>query len=123
MVEQLHKVPIPPFSDSLRQQCRSRLLGCLAELNNQTRSLKLGAFFARCLSNPIQCSTEEDRAIKCPGIASDGEFWVSKVVDTIERLKEDTKRVALLADSDETDLALHKKVKDTVEQLRRVGSV
>ncbi|KAJ7694223.1 DNA polymerase phi-domain-containing protein [Mycena rosella] len=101
----LHKIPSPPFSDSLRQQCRSRLLGCLADLNGQTRTLKLA----------------EDRTIKCPGIASDGEFWVSKVVTSVERLQEDSKRVALLAESDENDSALHAKVKDTVQKLRGVS--
>ncbi|KAF7338414.1 hypothetical protein MVEN_02067200 [Mycena venus] len=101
----LHKVPSPPFSDSLRQQCRSRLLSCLADLNNQIRSLKL----------------DENRTIKCPGIASDGEFWVSKVISGIDQLKEDTKRVVLLADSDETELALHKTVMETVEKLRGVS--
>ncbi|KAJ7273570.1 DNA polymerase phi-domain-containing protein [Mycena haematopus] len=101
----LHTIPSPPLSDALRQQCRSRLLGCLADLNNLTRSLKL----------------DEDRTIKCPGIASDGEFWVSKVISSIERLKEDTKRVALLADIDPTDFALHEKVLETVERLRKVS--
>ncbi|KAJ7905348.1 hypothetical protein B0H14DRAFT_2659931 [Mycena olivaceomarginata] len=101
----LHKIPSPPFSDSLREQCRSRLLSCLADLNNQTRTLKL----------------DEDRTIKCPGIASDGEFWISKVIGSIEGLKEDTKRVALLAESDETDIALHQKVTETVQKLRGVS--
>ncbi|KAF8212387.1 DNA polymerase phi-domain-containing protein [Mycena galopus ATCC 62051] len=102
----LHKIPSPPFSDVLRQQCRSRLLSCLADLNNQTRSLKLA---------------DEDRTIKCPGIGSDGEFWVSKVIGSIEVLKQDTKRVALLAESDAADLALHAKVTETVEKLRGVS--
>ncbi|KAJ7751995.1 DNA polymerase phi-domain-containing protein [Mycena metata] len=102
----LHKVPSPPFSDALRQQCCSRLLACLADLNGQTRALKLA----------------EDRTIKCPGIASDGEFWVSKVIGSIEHLKEDTKRVALLAETDETDSALHNRVQETVQKLRGVSS-
>ncbi|KAJ7470617.1 DNA polymerase phi-domain-containing protein [Mycena latifolia] len=101
----LHKIPSPPFSDSLRQQCRSRLLGCLADLNVQTRNLKL----------------VEDRTIKCPAIASDGEFWVSKVVTSLELLQEDPKRVALLAESDENDKVLHTKVKDIVQKLREVS--
>ncbi|KAJ6496539.1 DNA polymerase phi-domain-containing protein [Mycena vitilis] len=101
----LHQVPSPPFSDALRQQCCSRLLGCLADLSNQTRPSK----------------TAEDRAVKCPGTASDGEFWISKVVSSIERLKADPKRVTLLADDDEADLALHKNVKDSVEKLRAVS--
>ncbi|KAJ7109235.1 DNA polymerase phi-domain-containing protein [Mycena epipterygia] len=102
----LHRIPSPPFSDALRQQCRSRLLGCLADLNGQTRSLKL---------------VDEDQTIKCPAIASDGEFWVSKVVASIERLQEDTKRVTLLTDRDEEDVALHAKVQDTVQKLKGVS--
>ncbi|KAJ7740748.1 DNA polymerase phi-domain-containing protein [Mycena maculata] len=101
----LHKIPSPPFSDLLRQQCRTRLLGCLADLSGQTRSLKLS----------------DDRAIKCPAIASDGEFWVSKIITTIEQLKADPKRVTLLADSDEDDTTLHSKVKNTVGKLRGVS--
>ncbi|KAF7363316.1 hypothetical protein MSAN_00987000 [Mycena sanguinolenta] len=101
----LHQVPSPPFSDALRQQCRSRLLGCLADLNNLIRPLKL----------------DEDRTIKCPGIASDGEFWISKVISSIKQLKEDTKRVALLAETDATDSALDEKVSQTVEKLRGVS--
>ncbi|KAJ7219138.1 DNA polymerase phi-domain-containing protein [Mycena pura] len=101
----LQKLPSPPLSDSLRQQCRSRLLSCLADLGGQLRPLKL----------------DEDCTIKCPGITSSGEFWVSKVISSVERLKEDTKRVALLADSDEGDVALHAKVKDVIEKLRVVS--
>ncbi|KAJ6455722.1 DNA polymerase phi-domain-containing protein [Mycena sanguinolenta] len=101
----LHKVPSPPFSDSLRQQCCSRLLSCLADLNILARPLKL----------------DEDRTIKCPGIGSDGEFWVSKVIGSIKQLKEDTKRVALLAETDATDSALDEKVSETVQKLRGVS--
>ncbi|KAJ6546537.1 DNA polymerase phi-domain-containing protein [Mycena vulgaris] len=100
----LHRIPSPPFSDSLRQQCRSRLLGCLADLNGQTRTLKLA-----------------EGTIKCPAVASDGEFWVSKVVTSIEQLQDDTKRVSLLAERDENDLAVHTRVKDTVQKLRGVS--
>ena len=64
--------------------------------------------------------TDEDCTIRCPGIISSGEFWVSKVISSVERLREDTKRVALLADSDEDDVALHAKVKDVIEKLRVV---
>ncbi|KAJ7172623.1 DNA polymerase phi-domain-containing protein [Mycena filopes] len=103
----LHKLPSPPFSDALREQCCSRLLACLADLNGQSRPLKLA----------------EDRTIKCPGIASDEEFWVSKVISSIEQLKKDTKRVALLAETDETDLALHTRVQEAVQKLRGVSGI
>ncbi|KAK7014985.1 DNA polymerase phi-domain-containing protein [Favolaschia claudopus] len=101
----LRKISTPPFSDILRDQCRNRLLSCLAELTHQTRSLTL----------------DEDRTIKCPGIASDDEFWISKVIGSVERLKEDTKRVALLVEADEVDSSLQAKVNETVAKLRQVS--
>ncbi|KAJ7083833.1 DNA polymerase phi-domain-containing protein [Mycena crocata] len=101
----LHRIPSPQLSDSLRQQCRSRLLGCLADLSSQSRPLKLA----------------QDQTIKCPAIASDGEFWVSKVITTVEQLNADTKRVALLVDSDENEIILRTKVRDTVQKLRGVS--
>ncbi|KAJ7489850.1 DNA polymerase phi-domain-containing protein [Mycena galericulata] len=101
----LRQIPDPPFSDSLREQCRNRLLSCLADLSGQTRPFKLA----------------EDRVIKCPAIACDGEFWVSKVITTVERLKDDPKRVTFLADEDEDDVNLHTEVKDAVNKLRGVS--
>ncbi|KAJ7632481.1 DNA polymerase phi-domain-containing protein [Roridomyces roridus] len=101
----LRSIPSPPFSDDLRQQCRNRLLGCLADLSSQTRPWKLS----------------DDRTIKCPAIASDGEFWVSKVIASVEKLKGETKRVDLLVETDENDSALHSSVRDNVQKLREVA--
>ncbi|KAJ7098057.1 DNA polymerase phi-domain-containing protein [Mycena belliarum] len=101
----LNRIPSPQFSDALRQQCRDRLLSCLADLNGQARTLKLA----------------QDLAIKCPAIASDGEFWVSKVLNTIERLQEESKRVALLREDNENIKLLHKRTQDTIQKLRGVS--
>ncbi|KAF7322861.1 hypothetical protein HMN09_00065500 [Mycena chlorophos] len=100
----LHAMPMPPFSDSLRQQCRERLLACLADLNSRLHAIK----------------QDEDRNTKYPGVASSGDFWVSRVVRTVDTLKEDTKHLVLLSEIDEDDAAIYSTVKAAVEKLRSV---
>lgn len=41
---QLRSISHPAFSDDLRRSCRSRLLSCLTDLNNQTNIIKSGVF-------------------------------------------------------------------------------
>jgi hypothetical protein len=76
---QVHKVPSPPFTDDLRRQCRERLLGCLADLTR--------------LSNVTQPA---DRAQRMLGVTSDREPWISRVLQTIRLLEQDSKHVELL---------------------------
>lgn len=76
---QVHKVPSPPFTDDLRRQCRERLLGCLADLTR--------------LSNVTQPA---DRAKRTLGVTSDGEPWISRVLQTIRLLEQDSKHVELI---------------------------
>ncbi|KAF7304662.1 hypothetical protein MKEN_01180100 [Mycena kentingensis (nom. inval.)] len=97
----LRKVPAPPFSDALRQQCRDRLLSCLAELNGRLQPFK----------------TADDNTVKYPGMTSDGEFWVAKVIKSIETLQNDSKHVELLSEIDEEDAAVYSSAKDTVDKL------
>jgi DNA polymerase phi len=54
-------------------------------------------------------------------VASDGEFWISKVLSTIEQLEKDSKHVSLLAEFDEDEVALHNKARETIAKLRKVG--
>lgn len=93
--------PSPPFSDDLRQACRTRLLGCLGDLNAHTTVVKSG-----------------EKSMKLPAAASDGELWVSKVLATIQALERDTKHVLSMNDPDEDALALRIKALVIVAQLK-----
>ncbi|KAJ7063164.1 DNA polymerase phi-domain-containing protein [Mycena amicta] len=105
----LHKMPTPPFSDSLRQQCRDRLLACLADLNSRIKAVKVGG------SVP-----DEDHTVKYAGITSGGDFWITKVLQSIDQLKEDAKHVVLLSEIDDDDAAIYLTVKGTLEKLDSV---
>ncbi|KAG6919948.1 hypothetical protein DXG01_013297 [Tephrocybe rancida] len=85
----LHSIPNPIFSDDLRQSCRNRLLTCIGDLNTQTSVVKSG-----------------DKSSKVSAVASDGDFWVSKVLRTIQTLEEDSKHVTLL-NTLEDDVLVH----------------
>ncbi|TFY61434.1 hypothetical protein EVG20_g7059 [Dentipellis fragilis] len=100
----LHAAPSPPFSDDLRKQCRARLLSCLAELTTQSTVVK----------------TSADKSEKLAGVASDGEFWIAKVLDTIDQLNKDAKHVEPLAEFDEDEKALHEKARELVSRLKKV---
>lgn len=49
--------------------------------------------------------------------ASDGKFWVSKVLSTIEQLNQDAKHVRPLSETDEDDKALRQKARNLTERL------
>jgi DNA polymerase phi len=55
-------------------------------------------------------------------VASDGEFWVSRVFASIEQLEKDTKHVALLVDADFNDQSLHNRAKEVSVRLKKVSS-
>ena len=58
--------------------------------------------------------------MKTYAAASDGDFWIAKVISTISQLEEDKKHVALLENVEEEGQALRLKAKETVESLRKV---
>ncbi|KAG5647160.1 hypothetical protein DXG03_001115 [Asterophora parasitica] len=99
----LHSIPNPVFSDDLRQSCRSRLLSCVGDLNMQSVVLKSG-----------------DKASKVPAVTSDGEFWLAKVLGTIQALEQDSKHVSLQNPLDEDDLAHCTKAQELSLRLRTV---
>lgn len=66
------------------------------------------------------CSIDDNKTIKLSAAASDGEYWVSKVIDTIGRLEKDTKHVSLLHDADEVDISLRQHARETIISLREV---
>ena len=59
--------------------------------------------------------------MKTHAVASDGDFWIAKVISTISQLEEDKKHVALLQNAEVEEQALRIKAKETVENLRKVG--
>ena len=100
---QIHSVPSPPYSDHLRHQCRERLLGCLADLTQLSIVTKT-----------------TDKVQKITGITSDGELWLSRVVEIIRRLEQDSKHVALLSELNENDRGKLEHAHRTVAWLREV---
>ncbi|KAJ3538218.1 hypothetical protein NM688_g6552 [Phlebia brevispora] len=94
----LRDIPNPILSDELRKACRTRLLNCLADLTTQTTL-----------------------ASKIAAVASDGEFWVSKVLTTVDELNQDTKHVKLLSEADEEDKALRQKARELAERLNKIS--
>ncbi|KAF9466352.1 DNA polymerase phi-domain-containing protein [Collybia nuda] len=99
----LHAIPSPPLSDDLRQSCRLRLLSCLSDLNGQMVVMKSG-----------------NKASKVSAVASDGEFWVSKVLSTIQALEKDSKHLSLLNNPDEDDIAPRNKALEIAARLRSI---
>ncbi|KAI0654742.1 DNA polymerase phi-domain-containing protein [Cubamyces menziesii] len=99
----LRSVPTPAFSEELRKNCRDRLLGCLAELTAQAALVKEG-----------------DKTAKVAAVASDGRFWVSRVLSTIEELEKDSKHVRPLSEVDEDDAELRQKARQVLARLKDV---
>lgn len=63
-----------------------------------------------------------EKSSKTHAVASDGDFWITKVISTISQLEEDKKHVTLLENVEEEEQVLHVKAKETVESLRKVRS-
>ncbi|KAG6845192.1 hypothetical protein H0H87_012749 [Tephrocybe sp. NHM501043] len=99
----LHSIPNPIFSDNLRQLCQTKLLTCIGDLNTQTSIVKSG-----------------EKSSKASAVASDGEFWVSKVLKTIHTLEGDSKHVSLQNPLDEDILVHCSKAHGLVTQLKNV---
>jgi DNA polymerase phi len=100
---QLHTAPSPPYPDHLRQQCRERLLSCLA-----------------CLAQLSATTKMTERMQKISSVTSDGTFWVSKVLQTIRKLERDHKHVALLTEFDQEDREKLERACSVVTWLREV---
>ncbi|KAG6841689.1 hypothetical protein C0991_008327 [Blastosporella zonata] len=99
----MHSIPNPVFSEDLRQSCRNRLLACISDLNTQTSVVKSG-----------------DKSSKVSAVASDGEFWVSKVLKTILSLEKDSKHVSLQNPLDDDVLVHCSKAQELATQLKIV---
>ncbi|KAI6162530.1 DNA polymerase phi-domain-containing protein [Pisolithus thermaeus] len=104
-IQALRALPSPPFTEEFQAHCRTRLLSSLADLTSQTTVMKKG-----------------DITHKETAVASDGEFWISKVLSTLARLDKDTKHVDPLAPVDEETRALLDRVGKVHEKLSKVSS-
>lgn len=62
----------------------------------------------------------DDKTQKVSGVASNGDFWVSRALRTIEILEKDTKHVSLLEEADEDDEVVHVKAQRLVETLKKM---
>ena len=68
--------------------------------------------------------TLDDKTSKVAAVASDGDFWVSKVLESIARLETDSKHVeALTAVDDEDEETLRLKAKELIGRLKRVSEL
>ncbi|KAI6103557.1 DNA polymerase phi-domain-containing protein [Pisolithus sp. B1] len=104
-IQALRALPSPPFTEEFQAHCRTRLLSSLADLTSQTTVMKKG-----------------DITHKETAVASDGEFWISKVLSTLARLDKDTKHVDPLAPVDEETQAVLDRVGKVHEKLGKVSS-
>ncbi|KAF9452265.1 hypothetical protein P691DRAFT_661308 [Macrolepiota fuliginosa MF-IS2] len=96
----------PPFSDELRKSCRTRLMSCLGELNSQ--------------ASLVKTAYPDDKTVKTLAAATDGEFWVSKALNTITTLVAHSKHISVLVEVDEEDQQLRLKAQELVNKLKEV---
>lgn len=64
-----------------------------------------------------------DKSSKISAVASDGVFWVSKVLSTIQTLEKDAKHVALLSEADDEEVALRDKALGIAARLKSVSAL
>ncbi|EMD34453.1 hypothetical protein CERSUDRAFT_55542 [Gelatoporia subvermispora B] len=103
-VAALHTVPTPAFSEELRKSCRERLLGCLADLTGQTTVVK-----------------GDSKTLKSSAVATDGQFWISKVLGTIEQLEKESKHVTPLNEVENDEQQLRQKARQLIKRLDTIS--
>ncbi|KAG9318874.1 DNA polymerase phi-domain-containing protein [Chiua virens] len=97
-IHSLRAIPSPPFTEVTQGHFRERFLSCLAVLNDHPTIVKQG-----------------------DGVASDGEFWISKTLATIASLDKDVKHVKLVIEADDAVQALLVKSEQAIGQLRKTN--
>ncbi|VDB99939.1 unnamed protein product [Peniophora sp. CBMAI 1063] len=98
-------VPSPAFTDDLRKQSRDRLLACLADLTLHQTTIK----------------PSDGKTTKVTGVASDGRYWVSRVVSSINQLAQDTKHVKAVVEFDDDDNAALEKAEGVLRASKGEG--
>jgi DNA polymerase phi len=126
LTRQLRDIPAPVFSEDLRKLCRERLLSSLAELTAHSTLVKTGGCVGGCRRPSFGLiffpKMIDDKTSKVAAVASDGEFWVSKVLSTIDKLEKDPAHVSLLANEDDEDEhALFLRAKELIGRLKLVS--
>ncbi|KAH7889259.1 DNA polymerase phi-domain-containing protein [Phlebopus sp. FC_14] len=101
-IHALRTLPSPSFAESTRHYCRTRLLGCLADMNTQLTTVKQGE------------QTHRETAV-----ASNGEFWITKVLGTLAQLDKDSKHVSPIEPIEEEQQDLISKVQKLISHLRK----
>ncbi|KAF5365721.1 hypothetical protein D9758_003270 [Tetrapyrgos nigripes] len=76
--------------------------------------------FRRAPAN-LSRTPSRDSKTKLPGAASDGQFWISKVLATIDQLKNDSKHASFISEMDEEDEVARLKAKEVLGKLRTVS--
>jgi DNA polymerase phi len=61
-----------------------------------------------------------ERVQKIIGVTSDGELWISRVLQTIRKLEQDSKHVALLTELDQEDREKLERARKVVAWLKEV---
>ena len=112
-------MPQPAVSDELRQTCRNRLLASLSDLSSQTTVVKTGTF-----ANPGNFGSFsnflDEKSTRSIGVATDGKFWISKVLKTIDQLEANTKHVTLHTKPSSGARELYAKARETLTRLLEV---
>jgi hypothetical protein len=110
---QLRIIPSPPFSDELRESCRNRLLGCLADLGS-------GLSFLCPYSTTWLVS---GNTTKSSDDTLDGETWISTVLQTIESFSGDTGHLLTLFEPNEQLRSLYSDARSVTDQLKKVAGL
>lgn len=58
---------------------------------------------------------------KTPGLASDGEAWLSKTINTIQTLEQDQRHVSFLREESSEDASLRKRIRKLLKQVTKVS--
>ncbi|OJA13731.1 hypothetical protein AZE42_02950 [Rhizopogon vesiculosus] len=98
----LRVTPSALASEDFRRTCRSKLLGCLADLTSQPTTSQKGL-----------------RIIEVT-IAVDDESWISKIFAVVNDLDKDRKRIVSLSEENEEEQPLIQQVYKTIENLKQV---
>ncbi|KAJ8597910.1 hypothetical protein M405DRAFT_2131 [Rhizopogon salebrosus TDB-379] len=99
----LRVTPSTLASEDFQRTCRSKLLGCLAELTSQPTITQKG-----------------DKMPKEGTVAVDDESWISKVLATISALDKDRKYLTSLSEANEEKQPLVEQAHKTIENLKQV---
>ena len=102
------------------------MLSSLGELTGQSSSVKLGEIFQ--INTPRKPYSErlegaDEKVSRVVGVSSNGEFWVSHVLDTIGKLEGMSKNVHIAFPVDDEDESGNKSIDKAQEALLKLKTV